>query len=251
MTEAKHWFWVLLDVFIAALIFAVMGIGLPSLVQWSASVPTARTVTVSAEGQTTATPDVAEVTFSVVTQGQNPQDLTANNTAKMNAVLQFVSSENIASSDIATTGYDLEPDYQYDSSTQANFITGYTLTQTVTVKIHDLTNVAAVLGGLAPLGVNQVGGVTFTFNDPNEYLAVAREDAMNQAKAKASQLAEESGTMLGEVVNVSENGIVPSPIPVYNMSVPTAMGASAASTPTIEPGSQEVTDNVTITYALR
>jgi uncharacterized protein YggE len=251
MTEAKHWFWVLLDVFIAALIFAVMGIGLPSLVQWSASVPPARTVTVSAEGQTTATPDVAEVTFSVVTQGQNPQDLTANNTAKMNAVLQFVSSENIASSDIATTGYDLEPDYQYDSSTQANFITGYTLTQTVTVKIHDLTNVAAVLGGLAPLGVNQVGGVTFTFNDPNEYLAVAREDAMNQAKAKASQLAEESGTMLGEVVNVSENGIVPSPIPVYNMSVPTAMGASAASTPTIEPGSQEVTDNVTITYALR
>ena len=161
--------------------------------------------------------------------------------------------ENIATSDIATTGYDLEPAYNYDNTTQRNYITGYTLTQTVTVKIHDLTNVATVLGGLAPLGVNQIGGVTFTFNDPDEFLAVARADAMNKAEAKAMQMASEAGTSLGEVVNVSENSIVPQPYPVYNMAAPmAAMGASsAASTPNIQPGSQDVTDNVTITYALR
>ena len=109
---------------------------------------------------TTATPDLAEITFSVVSTGQNPQTLQTNNTNKMNAALQFLASQNIATSDIATTGYDLEPAYNYDNTTQSNYITGYTLTQTVTVKIHDLTNVATVLGGLAPLGVNQIGGVT-------------------------------------------------------------------------------------------
>lgn len=251
MTEAKHWFWVLLDALIAALVLVALGAGLPVLVQWGASLSPSRTVTVTAEGQTTATPDLAEVTFSVVSTGQNPQTLESNNTQTMNAALQFLASQDIATSDIATTGYDLEPAYNYDNMTQRNYITGYTLTQTVTVKIHDLSNVATVLGGLTPLGVNQVGSVDFTFNDPNEYLAAARADAMNQAELKAQQLAEEAGTSLGEVVSISENGIIPQPYPVYNMSAPTAMGVAAASTPNIQPGSQDITDDVTITYALR
>ncbi|HUC01976.1 MAG TPA: SIMPL domain-containing protein [Candidatus Paceibacterota bacterium] len=250
MTEAKHWFWVLLDALIAALILVVLGVGLPVLVQWGASVPPARTVTVTAEGQTTATPDLAEITFSVVSTGQDPQSLTTDNTNKMNTAIQFLQAQNIASSDIATTGYDLEPAYNYDNTSQRNYITGYTLTQTVTVKIHDLSNVATVLGGLAPLGVNQVGGVDFTFNDPNEYLAVARADAMNQAEQKAQQLASEAGVPLGAVINVSENGIIPQPVPMYAMAA-SAGGVAVNSAPNIQPGSQDITDNVTITYALR
>jgi uncharacterized protein YggE len=253
MDESKFWFWVLLDALLAALIIAVMGVGLPVAVRFEASLPAARTVTVSAQGMTTATPDLAEITFSVVSTGQNPQTLQENNTTKMNAALQFLTSQNIATSDIATTGYDLEPAYNYDNTTQSNAITGYTLTQTVTVKIHDLTNVATVLGGLAPLGVNQIGGVNFTFNDPNEFLAVARADAMNKAEEEAVQMASEAGASLGGVMNVSENGVIPPPFQVYNMAVPmAAMGASSeASAPNIQPGSQEVTDNVTITYALQ
>jgi len=243
----------LLDSLLAALIIGLLGVGLPVLVQWAASVPPARTIMVTAEGKTTATPDLAEVSFSVVSTGQNPQTLESNNTSKMNAALEFLGSQNIATSDIATTGYDLEPAYNYDNTTQRNYITGYTLTQTVTVKLHDLTNVATVLGGLTPLGVNQIGGVDFTFNDPDTFLAAARADAMNKAEAKAQQMASEAGASLGAVVNVSENGVIPQPYPVYNMTESSAAGAvpMAVSTPNIQPGSQDVTDNVTITYALR
>jgi len=202
MNESKFWFWVLLDALLAALIIGVLGVGLPALAQWTASVPPARTIMVTAQGMTTATPDLAEITFSVVSTGQNPQTLQENNVSKMNAALEFLQAQNIATSDIATTGYDLEPSYNYDNTSQRNYITGYTLTQTVTVKIHDLTNVATVLGGLAPLGVNQIGGVNFTFNDPNEFVAVARADAMSQAEVKAQQMASEAGAALGEVVNV-------------------------------------------------
>ncbi len=252
MTEAKHWFWVLLDALLASLILGILGVGLPSFVQWASSVPPARTITVTAEGKTTATPDLAEVTFSVVSQGQNPQTLTSNNTDKMNAVLQFIASQNIATSDIATTGYDLEPTYNYDKNTQRNFISGYTLTQTVTLKIHDLTNVATVLGGLAPLGVNQIGGVDFTFNHPNTFVAIARTDALNKAEVKAQQMASQAGASLGEVVNLSENSYVPRPYPIYNTVVTSGMAIpQTVSTPNIQPGTQDVTDNVTITYALR
>lgn len=253
MNESKFWFWVLLDALLASLIIGILGVGLPVAVQYAASVPPARTITVMAQGKTTATPDLAEVAFSVVTTGQNPDTLETNNTSKMNAALEFLGSENIATSDITTTGYDLEPAYNYDNTTQRNYITGYTLTQTVSVKIHDLTQVAPVLAGLTPLGVNQIGGVTFTFNDPDATVAIARADAMNKAELKAHEMAYQAGTSLGEVVNVSENSYVPNPGPIYNMMASTGMEApqAAVATPNIQPGSQDVTDNVTITYALR
>jgi uncharacterized protein YggE len=253
MNESKFWFWVLLDVLLAALIIAIMGIGLPAVSWWEASVSPARTITVTAEGKTTATPDLAELTFSVVSQGQDPKTLATNNTQKMNAVLQFVASQNIATSDIATTGYDLQPTYTYNNNTQNSIITGYTLTQTVTLKIHDLANVATILSGLTPLGVNEIGGVDFTFNNPDTFVALARVDAMNKALTKAEQMAYQAGVSLGEVMNIAENSYVPSPVRMYNTATPmVAMGASSpVSTPNIQPGSQDVTDNVTITYALR
>jgi uncharacterized protein len=251
MNGAKLWFWALMDVLVFVVVVTVVFFGLPALATYENSLTPVRTITVTGEGKTTATPDLAEVTFSVVSTGQNPQTLTTNNTSKMNAVLEFVSSQNIASSDIATTDYDLAPNYQYDNSTQTNFITGYTLTQTVEIKIRDLTNVATVLGGLAPLGVNQIGGVDFTFADPNVSLAVARADAFTQAETKAQQMASDAGVSLGQVINVSENGITPFPQPVYAMAPGAAGAGIAASVPNVQPGSQDVTDDVTITYALK
>lgn len=252
MNEAKFWFWILLDAVLATVVIAVLGIGLPVATQWASSLAPARTITVSAEGMTTAIPDIAQVTFSVVSQGQDIQTITTSNTNKMNTVLQFVSAQNIASSDIMTTGYDLEPNYQYNKGSQT--INGYTLTQTVRVKIRDLSNVSTVVSGLAPLGVNQIGGVTFTFDDPNLSLAAARVNAFSLARTKALEMAQEAGASLGEVISVSENGNPPTPYPIYSMASGVAMGASSAiapPTPNIQPGSQNVTDDVTITYALR
>lgn len=253
MNEAKIkvWFWLLLNVLLVALIVFVLGGALPSAVQYGGSLAPAREVTVSAQGKTTATPDLAEISLSVVSQGSNPQGLSNDNNTKMNAVMQFLGSQNIATSDIMTTSYDLQPNYQYDKQSGKSTIFGYTLTQTLQVKIHDLTQVASVLGGLAPLGVNQIGGVLFTFNDKTDIVAAARTDAMNKAKAMAQALASDSGASLGKVVSVSENSVIPYPV-TYNLSAGmAAMTASPAIAPTIQPGTQDVTDNVTVTYALR
>jgi uncharacterized protein YggE len=252
MNGAKLWFWVLLDVFLAAAIIAVIGFGVPLVESYMSSVPPARTLTVTSQGKTTAAPDLAEVTFSVVTAGQDPQTLTENNVSKMNAALEFLSSQGIATSDIATTGYNLQPAYNYDSTAKRNYITGYTLTQTVQVKIHDLTKVASVIGGLTPLGVNQVGSIDFTFSDQDQYVAIARADAINKDEIKAQEMAAQAGAVLGPVVNISENVFVPQPYPVYSMA--TGLGGAptaAVSTPNIQPGTQDITDNVTMTYALR
>lgn len=251
MNAAKTWFWILLNVLIFFLTINVIFFVMPMLQGLERSFTPSRTITVSAQGKTTATPDEADISFSVVSQGADPQSLSANNDDKMSAVLQFVSSQGIASSDIATTGYDLEPNYEYNKATDENIISGYTLTQTVEVKIRNLNNVAAVLGGLAPLGVNEIGGVDFTFQDSDNFVAIARAQAIQKAQQEAQEMASEAGTSLGEVVSVNESQNIPGPLPIYS-NEGVGIGAMAApSSPTIDPGTQDITDEVTITYALQ
>jgi hypothetical protein len=133
----------------------------------------------------------------------------------------------------------------------ANTIIGYTLTQSVEVKVRDFANIAKLLGGLPPLGINRIGGVTFTFDNSDNVLAIARADAMAKAKAKAVEMAGEAGVALGEVVSVQEYGNIPV-YPMMNEAAPMAAGVSSASvSPTIEPGTQDITDQVTVVYSLR
>lgn len=241
------------------IIFLVVAAGAVS--RWGSSLAPARTLSVSAQGKTTAAPDLAEVSFSVISQGKDPNSLNADNNQKMSAVIDFVKSLSIASSDIATVNYDLSPNYYTPpvnmtmipatGVTSPETIVGYTLTQTVEVKVRDFTNIAKLLGGLPPLGINQISGVSFTFDNPDKFLAVARADAMAKAAAKATEMAGEAGISLGDIVNVEEN----SNIPVYPMSyAPMAMESGAARAPvapTIEPGTQDITDQVTVVYGLK
>ncbi len=251
MDRAKVCFWVLLDVLIVGIIVNLVFFVIPAIGRYGNSVMPARTMSVSAEGKTTVTPDLAESSFTVLSRGKNPTDLADTNDKEMSAVIGFLKSEGLADKDINTTAYDLSPDYQYNPKTGSSSIAGYTLTQTVSVKMRDFKKVPEIIGGLTPLGVNEIGGISFTVEDPEKFLAVARADAFGKARAKAAEMAAENGVKLGRIVNVSESQNVP--VPYY--STMSAMGGEALSipavaTPTIEPGSQELTADVSLTYEL-
>jgi uncharacterized protein YggE len=73
---------------------------------------------------------------------------------------------------------------------------------------------------------------------------------MTNAEKKAGELAGEAGVSLGRVININESGVVPSPLPYPEYAMAGA-AANIASAPTVNPGTQNVTDNVTITYELK
>lgn len=249
----KSYFWILIDLLAIALIINLVFFVMPTIKHYGDSLYPVRTIMVSAEGKTTVTPDIANTSFSVVSRGKNPQDLADNNNQKVTAAIDFVKSQGVDAKDITTTGYNLSPDYQYDQQLQRSYITGYTLTQTVTLKIRDLKKVADIIGGLTPLGVNQIGGINFTIDDPETYLAKARSEAFTKAQKKAMDMAAANGVSLGRVMNVSEyQGGIPYPYYANGTSgVMKEMAAPSVSAPTIEPGSQEVTINVSLTYELQ
>lgn len=249
MDTSKSYFWKLLNILLMVVIANVVFFVMPAVKRYGESFAPARTVTVSAEGKATVTPDLAEVSLSVISKGKNPEELVSANNEKITAIIQNVKSHGIEAKDIKTTAYNLSPDYRYDPQTERNFITGYTMTQTVHVKVRDLSKVANVIAGATPLGANQIGGVSFSVENQERFLAEARGDAFAKAREKAASMAKENRVKLGKLVQIAEfqGG---GPIPYY-LSARSAEKDGSVTPPTIEPGTQEVRMQVSLTYALK
>lgn len=244
MENIKKVFWWSLSVLLlASAIWTI--ISMKPLIQYGNSLVSARTISVSAEGKVTAIPDIASVSFSVLSEGKSPEDITAANAQKMNASIDFVKKEGIADKDIKTTGYTLSPKYEYDKNRKTTYISGYRLEQTIQLKIRDFTKIGKILGALPGFGVNEVGALSFGIDEQENYLNAARKQAFEKAFAKAKTMAEQNGVKIKRVVTFSESRNYP--YPIYRAAALESISAA----PQVEPGSQEVTVNVAVTYEIK
>lgn len=222
-----------------------------------------RTFTVSAEGKAVAVPDIAEFTFSVITEGgTNLAETQKGNTERVNKVSAFLKEKKIDEKDITTIGYGVDPRYQYfpcngREACRPPQIMGYTVTQTTRVKVRDFSVVGDLLSGVVTQGANSVSSLSFTQDNPEAARNEAREDAMKKAREQAQRTAGAGGFGLGRLVSVSENAPgFPGPIPYGmggDMEAKSAVGLQVApdSAPVVQPGSQDVTVNITLTYEIR
>lgn len=224
--------------------------GACALRTWSSATPSARTVTVSADGRATVIPNLATVSFSVVSEGASATAIQADNTKKMNAAIAIVKGFGIEDKDIKTSAYNLSPRYAYEQKTGKSRIDGYQITQTVTVKVRNLDDAGKIVGALPSVGVNQISGPDFSVEDMDAFLHSAREEAFDKAHAKAKELARLAGAGVGRVVTFSESTGGNYPRPMY-MKADMGMGGEAASAPQFEAGSDEARVTVSVTYELR
>lgn len=246
--DSRKIFWFLINVGLAVLILLAFS-GWKALYRYGASLNPARVINVSAEGEAVAVPDIAKFNFSVVSEGSDPVALQAANTAKMNEAISFVKKQGAADKDVKTAQYSLSPRYEYDEKNRRSFIYGYELRQSVEVKIRDFTKISAILAGLPERGINEISQLQFDIDDPDKYLSAARREAFAKARVKAEVMAEQNGVRVKRVVTFSESsGYFP---PIYFAKEASFEGGIAVPAPVIEPGSQEVKVQVSVTYEIR
>lgn len=226
------------------------------------STPYARTITIDGEGKITVKPDIAKVSLSVASAGKTVKEVTDDNNTKMNAVISQMKQLGIKPEDIQTSSYDLYPQYDYGNSGVVSSgmmpvpprpvtpkIVGYNLTQTVVVKIRDLTKSDQVLDQAIASGVNQVGALTFELDDASKVKKDARIMAFQKAKDKAQEMASAAEVSLGRVITFSESSAGGAQ-PYANFAMKAMSSADAAPAPSIEPGSQDFTVDVSVTYEI-
>ena len=164
----------------------------------------------------------------------------------MNKVIEFVKSTGVEDKDIKTTGYNLYPRYDYVEGRQ--IAAGYSLNQTVEVKIRDLKKVGEIITGAVSRGANQVSGVEFVVDDPDKSRAEARAQAFEKARAKAKDLAKLAKVRLGKVVTFSESFAGEPPIIFARSAEVYGIGGAA---PDTQAGSQEIEVNVNVVFEIR
>ncbi len=205
----------------------------------------ARTLTVVGSGSASAVPDLATAQIGVDTQAASPQPATRQNEKRLQAVIESLKAAGIAEPDIQTAYYNLYAEPLYDPA--ANALTGeftYRVSNSLLVKVHDLTQVGTVLTAAVEAGANNISGVTFSIADTTALEATAREKAVADAKARAQSLAQLSGVGLGEVVAISE--VIGGPGPVLY-----ELGGLGGGGEPIQPGQLEVRMQVQVSFAIK
>lgn len=223
-----------------------------------------RSFSASGEGKVVVVPDVAQFTFSVITEGGTDiSKLQTSNTEKTNQAIKFLRDLGLEETDIKTENYNLSPRYQSSACYQPFAgntpcpppeIVGYSISQSVSVKIkkEHFAKIGEALSGVIKQGANSVSQLNFTVDDPLAAENEARAQAIAQAKVKARSIAKAAGFSLGELLGIDEGG-PDYPLPkFYGLEAMGRGGDMVASVPApvIQPGSQEVRVFVTLRYEI-
>lgn len=209
-------------------------------------------ITVNGTAKIIATPDVAMVTLGIVNDGITVAIAQKGVTDKMNNIINSLKREfKIESKDIKTENYSVQPKYNWNDGKQR--IIGFTVNQSVQVKVRNFDDIGNILVKATELGANSVYGPNFMIDDSEKVKAEVREKAIAQAKEKANLLADQVGIKLGRIVNFYEGG---NEVPnvAYDMSgyaMLEARDKTKSVAPAIEAGSQDIQLTVSISYEIK
>ena len=214
--------------------------------------PRVPSIIVSGEGSAALAPDMAVLTLTVARQAETARAALDENSKAIGEVQAAMQAAGIEARDLQTSGFGIQPNYVYPppgatGEREAPRIAGYTVRNSLTVRVRDISAVGAILDKSVSLGVNEGGNIVFTNADPSPAIRQARTRAVQDAIAKADTLAEAAGVAKGQVLEISEQSYNPSPMPMAEMDMMRA--ADAAPVPVaIGENSYRVTVNVT--YAI-
>lgn len=208
-----------------------------------------RSIQVEGNGHVSIPPDKADLTLSVEVQAKSAEVAHDQAAKVMTSLINAVKNENVADKDIQTRYVSLSPIYSQDT---ANKINGYQLSNQITVYVHDIGKVSAIIDSAVKAGGNQVRvqGINLGIDNPDVALTKAREKAYANARTKAEQYAKLAGVTLDRAIHISEGtGALPISTPYPEMSL--LKGAVGASVPTpIQIGEQEVSVTVNVIFGV-
>lgn len=217
---------------------ALAGVGRPEAAG-GADDDTQRGITVTGTGETHATPDRASLSLSVRTNGATAKEALAANAAAMSRLIAAMKRVGVDDKDLKTEQFDVSRRYDPD---KVEGDRGYAAWSMLTVSNQSLERASRLSDIAVSAGADSVSGPSLSVADRQAEYRAALKRAFADAREKAEALAVAAGVSVGEVTSIVEG------------SEPEAYYASPmrtldAKTP-IEPGSEQVTASVTVTFAL-
>ncbi|HRY36526.1 MAG TPA: SIMPL domain-containing protein [Candidatus Magasanikbacteria bacterium] len=161
-----------------------------------------RSISINGYGKITGRNDIAVTTIGFSNTDKEVSTAQLANKKVMDQVMVDLQKMGIEDKDLQSN-YMIYPEYNYTQN-KGTELKGYKVTNNITVKVRDLSKVNDVLNLAGKYGANEVSGLNFTIDDPENLKKQAREKALADAKEKAQILADKLGVKLGGVMYYSE-----------------------------------------------
>ena len=199
------------------------------------------------EGVVKAAPDRVWITIAAESRAKGPKEAQRANADAMKAVLDKLKGLGLAGDAIRTSGYDLQPQFDYVGGRQT--LREYVARNSVEVRVDDVARAGDVLDAAVGSGATSVSGVRFDLKDRSVVERDALRKAVADARARADAAASGAGMKVDRVVRIEEQRVaLPEPRPM--MMARQSMTADAGSPPIVA-GEIEVRVMVTMTSSIR
>jgi hypothetical protein len=215
-------------------------------------------ISVSGDGEATAVPDIATVSFTVNESAKTVPEAQKLAEAKITQGLKGLEALGVEKKDTKTLSYSVNPKYEqqgyctgYACPPVKSVVVGYEVTESVSVKVHKVDQAGEVISILGKANITQITGPDFTVDDMENLKAEAKIIAIKKAQAKADEEAKALGVSLGAIISFSEDngGVYPMMFSAKAMSVGGAPEARDAVS--LPQGENVIKSHVTITYTIK
>ncbi len=176
---------------------------------------------VTGSGSVAIEPDIAILSISIEALEDSVAQAQAKVNRAMSIVLRELRKARIPQNDLQTSHFRIQPNYVYEPVLikgepqyhlpQRQILVGYAVDQGLTIKVRFLDRLGNLIDNITEAGDNliRVDGIRFDIDDRNVYQIKARTLALEDATAKAKQIADVMGVVLGSVVYVADNTAEP------------------------------------------
>jgi uncharacterized protein YggE len=216
-------------------------------------------ITVNGTAEVTAIPDVASFSFSVVETAKTVKEAQDKATKKMNSALDAIKAMGVEEKDIKTESYNSYPKYDYvyaDACATGycpgkNVLTGYEVSQTISVKVRKVDTAGDILTKVGGLNVSNISGLSFVVDDMDKIKAEARDKAIADAKDKIKALSKSLGVKFVRITGYYDSSDQPMYYGAGGMEAKSAVSPMMDVAPQLPKGENKYTANVSITYEVK
>lgn len=214
-------------------------------------------ISVTGDGEVTAIPDIATVTFTVRESAKTVPEAQKLAEAKITKGLADIAALGVDKKDTKTLSYTVNPKYESQQTGYCNgyvcppsktIVTGYEVTESVSIKVRKVDQAGEVIGVLGKANITEIAGPDFTVDDMDKAQADAKALAIKKAQDKAEVTAKALGVSLGAITQFSEDNGGYSPMAYRSDAMSVGVAESKVSLPQ---GENVIKSRVTITYTLK
>jgi uncharacterized protein YggE len=230
--------------FLVALVVAALS--QPSLGAATDSPPS---ISVDAEGEVMATPDVARLTLEVETQAATAAAAGQENAKRAAGLLAAVKQVLGPEDKLRTLGYRLMPVYSYKDKSSPPEIKGYRAVNRLEVKVLGVARLGTVIDTALKNGATRVDGPYWSHSGIEELQRQAAVNALKRARALAEALALAAGLKIKGVDRISTGVRIIAPRGAGEPYLMAKAAGPAIPTP-IEVGEEEIKAHIQAVFLL-